>query len=349
MRFIKLCAILLVLSGCVKAPQPPLDQKEGALEGQYMVVNEGLFQQNNASISLVNPSTGEVQNNWFQTKYDRPLGDTGNEILQIGEKIFIIVNVSGTIEVINANSGDLIKQIKVQAAGVSRQPRSGLDVEGDLWVTCFDGTVAIIDTASLSIENNISVGRNPERLAQYENNVYVTNSGGLDAPNYDSTVSVIDVLAQQEVKKINVGINPSDVAADHFGNIYALSRGDYDEIASRLYIIDAENSSVSLWPKDSVSSVAAKDQRFFIQRTVDGLRRYEIYDALSRQKLKTQPLPWSQIQTPYGIYQTDAGDFLMKDAQSYTSNGKIYRVDKNGNINQTWSLGLIPTSVIKIK
>lgn len=347
MRFINYLIILFIVISCVKAPVAPNTQDSGLLHGQIMVVNEGLFQQNNSTISLINEQ-GVIQN-WFLSTFNRPLGDTGNAILQYGDKIYVVVNVSGTLEVIEASTGSSLKQISLQENNISKQPRQIIAVQGEVWITCFDGTISVVDTASLNVVESIQVGQNPEGISRYEDYVFVANSGGLNYPIYDSTLSVVSIYTRQEIAKIPIGINSSSVAADRHGNIYVVSRGKYGSVSSELYMVDALTFEVEKWNKDSISSVYAEDDFFFVLRTVDGKNVYQMYDAISKNWIKNINLPWDQIQTYYGITHLSDGTFLMTDAGNYTSNGWVHHVNNQGKIINSWMVGVNPSGVIKIK
>ena len=80
------------------------------------------------------------------------------------------------------------------------------------YVCSYDGTVARIDTTSLSIEAITSVGRNPDGICVQNEKLYISNSGGLDYSSglvgVDNTVSVVDIATFKESSKLTVGPNP---------------------------------------------------------------------------------------------------------------------------------------------
>ena len=118
-----------------------------------------------------------------------------------GNKIYIVVNVSSTVEVIDFTTGKSIRQIQMlRDNGSSRQPRSIAFDKDKAYVCSFDGTVARIDTTSLEIEAIITAGRNPDDICVQNNKLYVSNSGSLDysGPGVDNTVSVIDITTFKE-------------------------------------------------------------------------------------------------------------------------------------------------------
>ena len=111
MRLISLLVVGLVIISCNK------DSVDGGGEVELnhgmLVLCEGLFQQNNSTLSWVNFMNGSEINTFFLNQNARQLGDTGNDVEIYDGKVFIVVNVSSTIEVLSANTGKVIKQIEM--------------------------------------------------------------------------------------------------------------------------------------------------------------------------------------------------------------------------------------------
>ena len=227
-----LCSSIIILASCKKDDDPTGDV---ILKNGMFALCEGLFQQNNSSLTWVNFNNGSSVKGFFQNKNERGLGDTGNDMRRYGGKIYIVVNVSSTIEVLNASTGFVQEQIQMIENGVSKQPRSIAFSGGKAYISCYDGFVDVLDTASLTIVNRIPVGSNPEGLEVSGDKLFVANSGGLNFPAVDSTVSIIDLNTEMELSRVVVGKNPGDVEVDSQGDVYVISRGDYTTIPSRMH------------------------------------------------------------------------------------------------------------------
>ena len=78
MRLISLLLVLLLFS-CKKDDLEEVVVSSSLSDG-VVVLCEGLFQQNNSTLSWINNSDGSVSNTLFSTKVGRQLGDTGNDI-----------------------------------------------------------------------------------------------------------------------------------------------------------------------------------------------------------------------------------------------------------------------------
>ncbi len=80
-----------------------------------------------------------------------------------------------------------------------------LFIKNKAYVCSYDGTVARIDTTSLSIDVITTVGRNPDNICVQNEKLYISNSGGLDYSEglgVDNTVSVVDIDTFNESSKI---------------------------------------------------------------------------------------------------------------------------------------------------
>src|SRR5690606_34856792 len=84
------------------------------VEGDYadgvFVLNEGIFNASNASVSFIS-SSGEIQNHIFESVNGRMLGDVAQNMILTDELAYIVVNNSNTIEVVNRGTFESIATI----------------------------------------------------------------------------------------------------------------------------------------------------------------------------------------------------------------------------------------------
>lgn len=92
---------------------------------EMYILSEGLFNQNNSSLARYSFNQQKRTSNYFSANNQRGLGDTANDMAIYGNKIYIVVNVSSTVEVMDFTTGKSIRQIQMlRDNGSSRQPRS---------------------------------------------------------------------------------------------------------------------------------------------------------------------------------------------------------------------------------
>lgn len=317
-----------------------------------LILNEGSWEQNNSTLARYNLETGDLEPDYFRSVNQRGLGDVGNDMIQYGTKIYITVNGSSTIEVMEAVTGRSVKQIPMKTeSGQAKQPRRVAAHDGKIYVTSFDDTVTRIDTASLMIDGSVIVGQDPEGIAVKGNMIYVANSGGLNWANgYDNTVSVIDAITFTEEKKIEVGTNPGTVQADSQGDVYVAVTGNYADIPGALKRIDAATGEVT-----TVQGIASPgkfvifdNRAYIINGSFGEANRVIVYDCLE-EKIITDNFftDGSEIQIMYNISVDSLSGDLFITETDYITPGKLHCFDKNGKLKYTLSaIGMNPSVVI---
>lgn len=344
--------VILLIGACSfsckkkKTPQPEAPQ---TLQHGMLVLNEGLFQQNNSTLGWFNFSDNSYTGNFFEQKTNRSLGDTGNDMKRYGGKIYIIVNVSSTVEILDASTGNSLGQISMIANGTPKQPRYIAFHGAKAYITCYDGYVDVLDTASLSISNRIQVGANPEGLAISNGKLFVANSGGLNFPHVDSTVSVIDLASQQEITRITVGKNPGSVQADVNGDVYVITRGNYASIPSRMHRIDAvSNTLAQSFPFDA-RGISRFNTNFLItyHDFSSGENKIALFNPITETLVSQQYMSTSGIQTLYGIHYSDiTNKIYCLDAKNYTVTGQVHVFSSNGTFETSYHVGLNPCNIL---
>lgn len=347
MRLISLIIVLFTFVSCKK--DEVVEPVNAQLSNGILVLCEGLFQQNNASISWINGNDNSIETHFFEKNTSRGLGDTGNDMLRYGAKIYIAVNVSSTLEVMSARDFSSIQQLSMVQGGIAKQPRNMAAYGGKVYITCFDGHVDVLDTSSLTITSRIPVGLNPDGIAISGSKLFVGNSGGLNAPTMDSTISIIDLNTDQEIDRITIGMNPGAITVDQDGEVYVVTRGNYSNIPSRLNRLDA-NTHVVLqqFPFDA-SSTIRMGQNILIsyydynsqQATV------ALFDASSEQMINANYLDLGSVTTPYNLhYSANKNRIYLMDAMNYVNAGYVREFNASGSLLNSYQVGLNPTKII---
>lgn len=342
--FFKILAFAFIATTIVSCAKDDIQVEIPVVRSGFYILNEGGFNSNNSSLDYYNLDNGSLTSNFFAQKNKRGLGDTGNDAQIYGSKMYIVMNASNTVEVINAKTAVSIKQLDFKNNGIGRQPRYIVFDKNKAFVSSYDGTIAVIDTASLTIEKYITVGRNPEQMAIANNKIYVANSGGLDYPNYDKTVSVVDLNTLTEIKKITVVLNPGGVTATSDGRIYIKSTGDYDKIKPSLTIIDSKTDEVKSTKEFSGSGMTiVGDKAYFLAST--GVREYDLRtETVTNENIITDGTTYK---IGYGLsYDKVNNQFFVCDAQTYSGTGVVLCFDKAGKLQYKINAGVLPSKVI---
>jgi len=323
--------------------------------GKMFVLSEGLFNMNNSTLGCINFENRSIDYDFFSILNNRGLGDTANDMKLYGSKLWIVVNVSSQVEVVDARIGISLRRIPfLDNNGEARQPRYIAFHKSKAYICSFDGTVARIDTSSLAIEAVTTCGRNPDGIAVANGKLYVSNSGGLDIPNYDNTVSVIDLNTFTETKKITVGINPYKIEADSQGDVYVISRGNNGSIKAKFIRINSQTDEVAQ-TFDYLPAV-----NFTIRNDTAYLYNYDFmtdkywiktFDCITEQIISDSFITdATMLERPFGIYvHPTNGNVYLTDARSYTVKGDLFCFDKKGKLKyKIEGVGLNPNTVLII-
>lgn len=345
-------SLSMALFSCTKEPEPEVEppaETTTVVTGVY-VLNEGIFNANNASLSRFNFEDSLVEKKCFYNANNRGLGDTGSDLAIYGSKMYIVVNVSSQVEVVDATTCKSLKQIPFFDGNKPRQPRKVAFSGSNAFVCSFDGTVAVIDTTTLEVTKFITVGRNPDGIAAAYGKIWVSNSGGLNFPNYDDTISVIDPVSLTEEKKIVAGPNPYTILPDSHGEMYVISRGNYDDLKSRLQILDVATGALkhTFMDFEALSFTIAGDTAWVYNYDYNSqsssilMLNVKTEEIISRNFI-TDGTP---IKTVYGIKADPISRLVyITDAMDFGGSGKVYAFDYKGRLKFEFAAGISPANV----
>jgi YVTN family beta-propeller protein len=356
MKFFKIrhlfiaATLLTVLTACHKKEDVTPDAPAAERAGIY-ILSQGNFGGSNGTLTYYDYTSKKLTADIFNTVNSKSLGDTPNDVKIYGSKMYITIDVSGVIQVLEAKTAKIIKTFDQKTGTVSREPRSIVFNKGKAFISQYDGTVAVLDTATLTIDKYITVGRNPEQMVVSNGKLYVANSGGLSFGNPDKTVSVIDLTTLTETKKITVIANPGSIAADSYGNVYVFSNGDYASVKAGLTVIDNTTDVVKSQTNNITASYGSSiivngDYAYFLTK-INNINAVGVYDV------KTQTLgatgfvtDGTAITTPYNLaYDSLTGEVFVSDAKNYASNGELFAFDKNGKKEYAIVTGISPGAI----
>lgn len=358
-----LCIVLIAISfvACRKdvkvAPEEVIDtlfpaEPNAAVRGLYLV-NEGNMYMNKASLDFVDFNAGSYRRNIYnQANPDvtKGLGDVGNDVGVYGSKLYVVVNGSNKVEVLNVKTGKRIQQIDIINCRYITFSR------GRAYVSAYlgqigdpkapNGIVAEIDTSSLKETKRVEVGRQPEEMAVVGNNLYIANSGGYTPGNYERTISVINLETFTEIKRIPVAVNLHRLKADRYGDLYVTSRGDYLDVPSKLYVIDTKTDQVKKVFDVAASNIVIDDDLAYIYSSSFNIITGQSTVSYDMINVKDEVLLGRKfiadgtdkvIKVPYGLaVHPVSKDVFVTDATDYVTPGVLYCFDSTGK--KKWSI-----------
>lgn len=343
------------------------DEAPGSSVRGFYLVNEGNMGSNKCTLDYYDYMTGLYARNFYAERNPsviKELGDVGNDIGIYGSKLYVVVNCSHKVEVMDAHSGIRIGQIDIPNCRYVRFHRGKAYVSSYVGPVMIDpnapkGAVYEVDTTSLAVTRKVTVGYQPEEMEIVDDYMYVANSGGYRAPAYDNTVSVIEMIDFKQVQQIPVGINLHRLKKDRYGKLWVTSRGDYQSRPSRLYVLEKKRGYNRMLVTDTLDIACSNmafhgDSLFYYATewnnfTQSNTITYGIVDVQTKQRISDNFITdgtEKDITIPYGIaIHPETGDIFVTDAKNYVSSGTLYCFDSRGR--RKWSVrtGDIPAHI----
>ncbi len=334
------------------------------LTGFYLL-NEGNMGSNKASLDRYTFADGVYMRNIYadaNPDVPKELGDVGNDMSAYGSKLWIVVNCSNKVEVLDLKSGRRLGQADIPNC-------RHIAFDGPYaYVTSYAGPVEInpeysqkgfvarIDTATLRETARTAVGFQPDGIAVCDGRIYVANSGGYMVPNYENTVSVIDAATMRVTETIKVAINLDLIATDTSGRLWISSRGDYFDRPSQLFVYDPKRKEIVRSFNHPVSNLyMAGDSLYTVSGTFSYLddntdRVYAIYDTRRIECVNTCFISdgtQSDIRMPYGVaVNPETKEIYVTDAGNYVNPGYIHCHTPAGTRKWTRRTGDIPKTIV---
>lgn len=216
----------------------------------FYLLNEGNMGSNKATLDYMDFTSGVYWHNIYAERNPnvvKELGDVGNDSQIYDNKLWLVINASHKVEIVDAKTAKRINDIDIpncryivfegDYAYVSSYVTT---IIGD--INAQEGAVFKIDVKTFEIVGEVKVGRQPEEMIIKNGYLYVANSGGYNSDNYDNTVSVIRLSSFTQIEKKEVAINLHRIRLDKNGKIWVLSRGDYYTMPPQLFLLETNSN-----------------------------------------------------------------------------------------------------------
>ena len=338
MKILKCLIISLSITSCVKL-NPEEINNIISLNGNELVLigNEGNFQNGNASLSSYNKNTKQITNNIFQTINQEPIGDVLHSIYHVDHLLYLVVNNSGKIIVIDDESLEKKMEIKNLVS-----PRKIIKVDNSKFYISdlYANEISIFNNYDGTIEK-IPVNGWCEDIIIQNGKAYISNIS-------NNQLYVVNTSNNNIFDSISVSSNPISMKEDSRGNIWVLCQGDISNNENPSISIIKTNTneilkSFSLLNNLSYPSSLELDnetnQIYFINKHIYKIQ--DLDDTVATQIWSNNNNNFYNLKiNPYSknIYITDAKD--------YVQNGTLYIIDSIGNLKEEISTGIIPKSIV---
>ena len=322
-------------------PVQPVDEAENTCA---LILNEGTWGANNASISLLKKGTLTVD--WFSSVNGRGLGDLAQDLVVYGTKAYVTVSESGSLEVIDTATG-----VATRVDLGTRYPRYIAADGGKLYISCYHPRSVIrIDTTSMQIEATCELGDfNPEGLAVAEGKLFAASSNISDEfgnYSYDNNVYVIDLSTFANPQTVAVGSNPQKIMNLGDGRVLVNYWGDYDSNPAGSAIVDASSLAVTQTGVEMANMALCGSIVYSYSINYDNYPNTTAeYVSLDLNTLATTPVSIA-IDNPYSIAVDVTSGNIYIGTNEYGTNCDLHCFSPEGSLKWKREVGVLPSKIV---
>lgn len=333
---------LLFMTSCNPESDPP----EPVLPNDatyILVANEGAFGSDNASLTIIDREAGTITQNAFsKANDDAPLGDVLNSTVERNGEIYLVVNNSGKIEVVDAD--DLTSKRTI--TGFTSPRYICMLSDQKAYVSdLFSNSMHIINPTAGTYTGVIPTGFWVENMLQINSEVWCT------APATDQLYFVNSSIDQiSDSMSLSPGVN--DIAMDANHDVWVLAQGTYTDLSIEpvLYRVDVETKAIlstfEFSDSTSVNNLTMSGDGQSVLYIMEG----DLYEMpISAQQLPENPFISDPEVAYYALnINPENGEIALTNAAGFTQAGSVYFYTAAGAPIDTYETGIAPHSVLWI-
>lgn len=336
-------------------PDPsPVNAGEGVF-----VVNAGTMGNIPGSLTFIGNDGGTLQDAFAKANNNMALGDTPNDAIVYGSKLYIVVNGDYCVWVVDRRKLNVLKQISTTAlmgSDKGKQPRRIVAAGGSVYISTFDGYIAAIDTTDYTMTACYAAGSYPEGMAVANGKLYVANSDL--GQNKNPSISEID-LATGNVTDHKDALITNPVSIATMGSaMYVLDSGWYDDNWAQhdAGIRKIENGTIEKLADATFMAADARNGLVYYINSAYGAEgatvTYSVYDTKTGET--RQFITGDGVDSPAAIAVDPVnGDVYISSYRispdtgyaDYAADGYVNRYRADGTLVASYDAGVGPTAL----
>ncbi len=339
-KAVKLILALIFISSmfsCDKAPQQePLTLLPDSIKGGIFVLNEGNFNKSNATLDYIDMVDNKYYNDVYKVANGKALGDVLQSMNIINDNVYLVVNNSSKIEVINKNTFKSIATISNLLS-----PRYIIQVSTNTAYVSdeYDNTIAVLDLPTHNIIKKIKTKTWTERMLLIGNKVWVT------AP-FSNSIFSINIFTNEIQDSLQLSYGTNYIQPQNDSIFWVLCSGDaIKKINASLYKIKTQNDTFSITKQFEFAAqkrpshllIDSKSNTLFWLNT--NIYKMNVNDSV----LPQSPFVYADGKNFYSMaYNKKQNEIYVSDALDFIQKSKVYRYQTdNGLLKGRFDSGII--------
>ncbi len=339
------CTVLAtaIFTACDDDDEPRNDQgtKVDLPKNRVFILNEGAYAMNNAGITFYAPN-GERANidDIYFTQNGKRLGDTGQDIIEYDDNIFVTVYGSQYIAKLNSAGVELARYSFTEEQGA---PRYMAAEDGKIYVTLYSGNVARLSAVDLAFEGTVGVGSNPEQIIEENGKLYCLNSNW----GTDNRISIIDTRTFVSAEYVEVFANPEQIIEVNDQIIIQGYGGNYPDYTYPVAVFDATTKTYKEIGRGT-RIAGYEDTVYIIDSSTDWATNittntFYTYNTRTGAVNRTSFLKNAPAEVSGGIIymlsiNDENGDIYI-GTSDFVTNGDVYRFAHDGTFIESFASG----------
>ena len=335
------------VTSCVKDKPANVSNTTPNSSGNVYIVCEGNYgSSNDATLYAYEPTQDSVFGDIYAAANNQPLGNVFQSMQRIGDKLFLCVNNSNIVAVVNADNWKLSGVINIP------QPRYILPVSATkAYVSALYGNkVYVVNTQTLQVTDTISFpSQNPEGMCLYNSTAIICTWDTACNHIYE-----VDVNTDKVVQAVKIaGYAPQEAVVDKEQMLWILAGEQYDGKIATWTRLDPSTGEILAsyqFPADAntVRPVFnnTKDTLYYIEANQsggvadNGIYRMDIHSTL----LPTQPFVVAKQYQYFWALGVDplSGNIYVGDPKGFVQKGSVYIYKPDGTQIKSFTVGVGP-------
>lgn len=313
------------------------------------ILNEGNFQYGNASLSYYDPATKTVENEVFYRANGMKLGDVAQSMTIHNNAGWIVVNNSHVVFKIDLKTFREIGRIE----GFTSPRYIHFVNDSKAYVTqIWDNRIAIVNPERYEITGYIEVPGMKQSTASTEQMLQVGDYVYCVCWSHQRQVIKIDTGSDAVVESIEVGAQPQSMAVDCNGYLWVLTDGGYKGSPSGYEQPKLNKIDLSLFEVVKTFEFPITDSPSELTVSSDGKCLYWLNKDVWKMSVTDEKLPSTPFIRNIGtiFYGLSLDSFryeiYVADAIDYQQQGMVYRYSSQGDMIDSFYVGIIPGFIV---